>query len=209
MWSDLIYYVWMCWIDRLFYVPVWYLTLYGCLFFCLLPDDYNRVHLATGNREAGCDYINASFIDVWKTATSCYVFFCLCCSVKFNYTNKCLKLRFRLLRAALGQCLCMSIIRFLVLKGFKESKKYIAAQGIVQVYITAHLPYVSALCLRVQYKCPVCCRAEGWDREWLLEDDLGAAVFYHCHGNALWRRKQGGHELFLSSSFVVSELLVE
>lgn len=31
-------------------------------------DDYNRVQLTTGNGEAGCDYINASFIDVRKNA---------------------------------------------------------------------------------------------------------------------------------------------
>ncbi|TMS20354.1 Receptor-type tyrosine-protein phosphatase C [Larimichthys crocea] len=30
----------------------------------ILPYDYNRVQLTTGNGEAGCDYINASFIDV-------------------------------------------------------------------------------------------------------------------------------------------------
>ncbi|KAM7409684.1 hypothetical protein PAMA_001261 [Pampus argenteus] len=30
----------------------------------ILPYDYNRVQLATGNGEAGCDYINASFIDI-------------------------------------------------------------------------------------------------------------------------------------------------
>uniref|UniRef100_A0A672FKS0 protein-tyrosine-phosphatase n=1 Tax=Salarias fasciatus TaxID=181472 RepID=A0A672FKS0_SALFA len=29
----------------------------------ILPYDYNRVQLMTGNGEAGCDYINASFID--------------------------------------------------------------------------------------------------------------------------------------------------
>ncbi|XP_054646153.1 receptor-type tyrosine-protein phosphatase C isoform X2 [Dunckerocampus dactyliophorus] len=29
----------------------------------ILPYDYNRVQLSTGNGEAGCDYINASFID--------------------------------------------------------------------------------------------------------------------------------------------------
>ncbi|XP_023195316.1 receptor-type tyrosine-protein phosphatase C isoform X2 [Xiphophorus maculatus] len=32
----------------------------------ILPYDYNRVHLTTGNGEAGCDYINASFIDGYK-----------------------------------------------------------------------------------------------------------------------------------------------
>ncbi|KAM7409682.1 hypothetical protein PAMA_001261 [Pampus argenteus] len=32
----------------------------------ILPYDYNRVQLATGNGEAGCDYINASFIDGYK-----------------------------------------------------------------------------------------------------------------------------------------------
>ncbi|XP_029001392.1 receptor-type tyrosine-protein phosphatase C isoform X2 [Betta splendens] len=32
----------------------------------ILPYDYNRVHLDTGNGEAGCDYINASFIDGYK-----------------------------------------------------------------------------------------------------------------------------------------------
>ncbi|KAK5618242.1 hypothetical protein CRENBAI_020405 [Crenichthys baileyi] len=32
----------------------------------ILPYDYNRVPLATGNGEAGCDYINASFIDGYK-----------------------------------------------------------------------------------------------------------------------------------------------
>uniref|UniRef100_A0A3B3TUB8 Receptor-type tyrosine-protein phosphatase C n=1 Tax=Poecilia latipinna TaxID=48699 RepID=A0A3B3TUB8_9TELE len=32
----------------------------------ILPYDYNRVQLATGNGEAGCDYINASFIDGFK-----------------------------------------------------------------------------------------------------------------------------------------------
>ncbi|XP_077440770.1 receptor-type tyrosine-protein phosphatase C isoform X2 [Vanacampus margaritifer] len=32
----------------------------------ILPYDYNRVHLSTGNGEAGCDYINASFIDGYK-----------------------------------------------------------------------------------------------------------------------------------------------
>ncbi|KAM7388061.1 hypothetical protein PAMP_024262 [Pampus punctatissimus] len=30
----------------------------------ILPYDYNRVQLATGNGETGCDYINASFIDI-------------------------------------------------------------------------------------------------------------------------------------------------
>lgn len=43
-----------------------YLT-YLCDIFsscCLEPDDYNRVELTSGNGEAGCDYINASFIDV-------------------------------------------------------------------------------------------------------------------------------------------------
>ncbi|XP_040895632.1 receptor-type tyrosine-protein phosphatase C isoform X2 [Toxotes jaculatrix] len=34
----------------------------------ILPYDYNRVQLATGNDEAGCDYINASFIDGYKEA---------------------------------------------------------------------------------------------------------------------------------------------
>ncbi|XP_078141955.1 receptor-type tyrosine-protein phosphatase C [Centroberyx gerrardi] len=32
----------------------------------ILPYDYNRVQLTTGNGEAGCDYINASFIDGFK-----------------------------------------------------------------------------------------------------------------------------------------------
>ncbi|XP_061681735.1 receptor-type tyrosine-protein phosphatase C isoform X2 [Syngnathoides biaculeatus] len=32
----------------------------------ILPYDYSRVHLSTGNGEAGCDYINASFIDGYK-----------------------------------------------------------------------------------------------------------------------------------------------
>uniref|UniRef100_A0A8C7YC69 Receptor-type tyrosine-protein phosphatase C n=1 Tax=Oryzias sinensis TaxID=183150 RepID=A0A8C7YC69_9TELE len=31
----------------------------------ILPYDHNRVHLSTGNGEPGCDYINASFIDVY------------------------------------------------------------------------------------------------------------------------------------------------
>ncbi|XP_039984091.1 receptor-type tyrosine-protein phosphatase C isoform X2 [Xiphias gladius] len=34
----------------------------------ILPYDYNRVQLTTGNGEAGCDYINASFIDGYKEA---------------------------------------------------------------------------------------------------------------------------------------------
>uniref|UniRef100_A0A668VF23 Receptor-type tyrosine-protein phosphatase C n=1 Tax=Oreochromis aureus TaxID=47969 RepID=A0A668VF23_OREAU len=32
----------------------------------ILPYDYNRVQLTTGNGEPGCDYINASFIDGFK-----------------------------------------------------------------------------------------------------------------------------------------------
>ncbi|KAG7514880.1 receptor-type tyrosine-protein phosphatase C isoform X1 [Solea senegalensis] len=32
----------------------------------ILPYDYNRVQLTTGSGEAGCDYINASFIDGYK-----------------------------------------------------------------------------------------------------------------------------------------------
>ncbi|XP_054458931.1 receptor-type tyrosine-protein phosphatase C [Anoplopoma fimbria] len=32
----------------------------------ILPYDYNRVQMTTGNGEAGCDYINASFIDGFK-----------------------------------------------------------------------------------------------------------------------------------------------
>ncbi|KAK5869676.1 hypothetical protein PBY51_024378 [Eleginops maclovinus] len=32
----------------------------------ILPYDYNRVQMTTGNGEAGCDYINASFIDGYK-----------------------------------------------------------------------------------------------------------------------------------------------
>ncbi|XP_067452631.1 receptor-type tyrosine-protein phosphatase C [Thunnus thynnus] len=32
----------------------------------ILPYDYNRVQLTTGNGETGCDYINASFIDGYK-----------------------------------------------------------------------------------------------------------------------------------------------
>ncbi|XP_017269055.1 receptor-type tyrosine-protein phosphatase C isoform X2 [Kryptolebias marmoratus] len=32
----------------------------------ILPYDYNRVQLSTGNGSAGCDYINASFIDGYK-----------------------------------------------------------------------------------------------------------------------------------------------
>ncbi|XP_041790791.1 receptor-type tyrosine-protein phosphatase C isoform X2 [Chelmon rostratus] len=32
----------------------------------ILPYDYNRVELTSGNGEAGCDYINASFIDGYK-----------------------------------------------------------------------------------------------------------------------------------------------
>ncbi|XP_042371030.1 receptor-type tyrosine-protein phosphatase C isoform X2 [Plectropomus leopardus] len=32
----------------------------------ILPYDHNRVQLTTGNGEAGCDYINASFIDGYK-----------------------------------------------------------------------------------------------------------------------------------------------
>ncbi|XP_072244883.1 receptor-type tyrosine-protein phosphatase C [Leuresthes tenuis] len=32
----------------------------------ILPYDYNRVQLTTGNGEAGCDYINASYIDGYK-----------------------------------------------------------------------------------------------------------------------------------------------
>ncbi|XP_065811804.1 receptor-type tyrosine-protein phosphatase C isoform X2 [Labrus bergylta] len=32
----------------------------------ILPYDHNRVQLATGNGEAGCDYINASFVDGYK-----------------------------------------------------------------------------------------------------------------------------------------------
>lgn len=38
-------------------------------FFSLDSDDYNRVQLTTGNGSAGCDYINASFIDVRQTHT--------------------------------------------------------------------------------------------------------------------------------------------
>ncbi|KAJ0065543.1 hypothetical protein NL108_013105 [Boleophthalmus pectinirostris] len=34
----------------------------------ILPYDYNRVQLTTGNGEQGCDYINASFIDGYKEA---------------------------------------------------------------------------------------------------------------------------------------------
>uniref|UniRef100_A0A8C6SRG0 protein-tyrosine-phosphatase n=1 Tax=Neogobius melanostomus TaxID=47308 RepID=A0A8C6SRG0_9GOBI len=34
----------------------------------ILPYDYNRVQLTTGNGEPGCDYINASFIDGYKEA---------------------------------------------------------------------------------------------------------------------------------------------
>uniref|UniRef100_A0A4W6CRE5 Receptor-type tyrosine-protein phosphatase C n=1 Tax=Lates calcarifer TaxID=8187 RepID=A0A4W6CRE5_LATCA len=34
----------------------------------ILPYDYNRVQLTSGNGEAGCDYINASFIDGYKEA---------------------------------------------------------------------------------------------------------------------------------------------
>ncbi|XP_035504695.2 receptor-type tyrosine-protein phosphatase C isoform X2 [Scophthalmus maximus] len=34
----------------------------------ILPYDYNRVQLTTGNGKAGCDYINASFIDGYKEA---------------------------------------------------------------------------------------------------------------------------------------------
>ncbi|XP_072294215.1 receptor-type tyrosine-protein phosphatase C [Eucyclogobius newberryi] len=34
----------------------------------ILPYDYNRVPLTTGNGEQGCDYINASFIDGYKEA---------------------------------------------------------------------------------------------------------------------------------------------
>ncbi|XP_029355496.1 receptor-type tyrosine-protein phosphatase C isoform X3 [Echeneis naucrates] len=34
----------------------------------ILPYDYNRVQLSTGNGETGCDYINASFIDGYKEA---------------------------------------------------------------------------------------------------------------------------------------------
>ncbi|XP_060933938.1 receptor-type tyrosine-protein phosphatase C-like isoform X2 [Limanda limanda] len=34
----------------------------------ILPYDYNRVQLTTGNGDAGCDYINASFIDGYKEA---------------------------------------------------------------------------------------------------------------------------------------------
>ncbi|KAM4548984.1 receptor-type tyrosine-protein phosphatase C isoform 2-T2 [Odontesthes bonariensis] len=32
----------------------------------ILPYDYNRVQLTTGNGDAGCDYINASYIDGYK-----------------------------------------------------------------------------------------------------------------------------------------------
>ncbi|XP_035767456.1 receptor-type tyrosine-protein phosphatase C-like [Neolamprologus brichardi] len=32
----------------------------------ILPYDYNRVQLTTGNGEPGCDYINASFVDGFK-----------------------------------------------------------------------------------------------------------------------------------------------
>lgn len=42
--------------------------MFGFFFvFCLDSDDYNRVQLTTGNGSAGCDYINASFIDVRQT----------------------------------------------------------------------------------------------------------------------------------------------
>ncbi|KAG7230599.1 hypothetical protein INR49_025316, partial [Caranx melampygus] len=34
----------------------------------ILPYDYNRVQLTTGNGEPGCDYINASYIDGYKEA---------------------------------------------------------------------------------------------------------------------------------------------
>lgn len=34
----------------------------------ILPYDYNRVQLTTGNGDPGCDYINASFIDGYKEA---------------------------------------------------------------------------------------------------------------------------------------------
>uniref|UniRef100_A0AAV2KNG8 Receptor-type tyrosine-protein phosphatase C n=1 Tax=Knipowitschia caucasica TaxID=637954 RepID=A0AAV2KNG8_KNICA len=34
----------------------------------ILPYDYNRVQLSTGNGETGCDYINASFIDGYREA---------------------------------------------------------------------------------------------------------------------------------------------
>lgn len=45
------------------------------LFFSSLDsDDYNRVQLATGNGSAGCDYINASFIDVQQTQTHIQTF---------------------------------------------------------------------------------------------------------------------------------------
>ena len=41
--------------------------------FCLL-DDYNRVQLTTGNKVTGCDYINASFINVKKYYISCIIY---------------------------------------------------------------------------------------------------------------------------------------
>lgn len=43
-------------------------------FFSLDSDDYNRVQLTTGNGSTGCDYINASFIDVQQTQTHIQTF---------------------------------------------------------------------------------------------------------------------------------------
>lgn len=79
-----------------------------------------------------------------------------------------------------------------MLQGYKESKKYIAAQGKVMSW---HSLCTESVNWATVHSCVhVFCvwrRPKGGDCEWFLEDDLGAAVVHYRHGNALWRGKQG------------------
>lgn len=76
-------------------------------------------------------------------------------------------------------------------QGYKESKKYIAAQGNMFLVITHACACAwHCICAHPNWCC-LCARPQGGDCEWLLEDDLGAADLHHRHGFTLWRGKQG------------------
>lgn len=119
------------------------------LFFSSLDsDDYNRVQLTTGNGSTGSDYINASFIDVQQTQTHIQTF----CAVD-------LQLRTFWVDQGWGSWSIFDVPLVFSSQGFKESKKYIAAQGKVFIFVTRAWNWVWVH----PNWCCMCGRAEGGD----------------------------------------------
>ena len=79
-------------------------------------------------------------------------------------------------------------------QGFKEPRKYIAAQGNFSGSLIVFLKKIFLAFLKGYFLPVFIClppRSQGWDCWWFLEDDLGAESHGYCHGHSLWRREQG------------------